>query len=75
MLLYKYFAVKSKVCRQTAAGPFLSLSSSYAIVVANGEITKVINGLRKEETIKTGCSLAWPDHSLVAQGVTAFSLY
>ena len=77
MLLYKYFAVKYKVCHQTATGPlFLSLSSScqVAIVAANGEITKVMVS-EKEETIwRTSCSLAWPDHSSIAQGVIAFSI-
>ena len=60
MLLYKYFAVKYKLCRPTGL-LFLSLSS-FAIFAANGEITKVMD-LEKEETMKN-CSLVWPDHSL-----------
>ena len=60
MLLYKYFAVKYKLRRPTGL-LFLSLSS-FAIVAANGEITKIMD-LEKEETMKN-CSLAWPGHSL-----------
>ena len=59
MLLYKYFAVKCKLCHPI--GPLsLSLSSS-AIVAANREITKVMD-IEKEETMKN-CSLAWPEQS------------
>ena len=64
ILLYKYFAVKYKLCRPTgllSSSLSLSLSSS-AIVVANGEITKVADS-EKEENIKN-CSLVWPDYSL-----------
>ena len=47
MLLYKYFEVKCKIRSQTAAGPLFYHCHYVSIVVANGEITKVINGFRK----------------------------
>ena len=60
IFLYKYFAVKYKLCRPN--GP-LSLSSS-AIVAANREITKVVDS-EKEETMKN-CSLACGQITLCA---------
>ena len=48
MLSYKYLAVKYKVRCQTTARP---LFLSFAIVAANGEITKVMVS-EKEETMK-----------------------
>ena len=51
MLLYKYFAVKCKVRRQTAAVPLFCHCHHLAIVAANGEITKVMVS-EKEETMK-----------------------